>query len=129
MFLKTSFALILLVSFHSRAFARELKIKDGLKQYSLSYGEELVKFNSTTMKLSLKKSDCNADILKKLSTQVRLMLTKSVRQPRAGRGLIEVNDDGKIFYVSSKIASGKFFRLLPSEMKRIKIEDGLRCNK
>lgn len=126
MFLKLLFCILFTIT---TASAAELRVRDSLKNYSLTYSSELVKFESKGMKLSLEKQSCNQDLLEKFSRQVELMQRKAIKKSKPADGDLHLISDKSTSYLAPLSMGGRFFRAIPREIKRLKVEESLRCKK
>lgn len=110
------------------ASSAELNVRYKLKNYSLDYDVSLISLKSSQLNLTIHKEDCNVSIIEKFNSQVREMIKRSIKLKNPGTDTLEVSASNK-FYVSDRSPSGKFFRLIPDEVKRLKIESVLSCKK
>ncbi|HXH31006.1 MAG TPA: hypothetical protein VNJ01_09360 [Bacteriovoracaceae bacterium] len=124
MLLRTLLTLFLITS---SVYAETLQVTYGLKSYTLTYEESLVVFEGELMKLSLQKKSCNQGILKKFLVLLRANKAKIVRLAVKPEDSVRVTSAGESFYTTASTPGGRFLQLIPGEIKRMKIEEKLRC--
>lgn len=109
------------------AMARDITVTEGLKSYTLKASDTFVELRSQGIKLSLVKQACNEGMIKKFSSQVELMLNRATKQVQPIPQSVKVSDGSSEFYSPVRSPAGKFFQAIPDEMKRLKMEESLRC--
>lgn len=124
MFLKFLFISLLVTS---GAHASELIVKDGLKSYKISYSSELIDFDGERLDLSLAKKSCNQRIIKKFNKEIAKAFKKMPKKTFETAGDLTVIKNKQTFYQSGETPSGKFFRRLPEEVKRLKLKETMKC--
>ena len=119
----------LLFIFINTAFAANFTVIDGLKRYQLDYDGQLIKFEASMMKLNLRKKDCNSDLIKKFAAQTDGILLRATKHIDGNKGFLEVTRGKETFFIAPQSQTGKYLRLIPEEIKRLKVEESLRCKK
>jgi len=107
--------------------ATGLQVTDGLKSYDMEYGPAHVRFKSKSMTLTLTEKPCNKDIVLKFNSQITAMMSRAPKLKRVEPKALEIVSDGQTFYALPDSSSGRYFRLLPGEIKRLKLEEKFRC--
>jgi|GEM_PF-2752308 len=126
MFLKIVFPLFLTLLFSS-AYSAEVSVQDGLKIYHLNFNTKEISFDGNEVDLSLTSKECNKKMVTRFSNQTLKMLNRAVKQKETAPNLLKITFKEKVFFISAQSPSGKFFQLVPQEIKRLKIEESLRC--
>lgn len=109
------------------AFAHNLEVKDGLKNY---------RFSSTSTKLELLNSDIHLRMVKKSCNQKifssfvsSLSETRKMLPSISRSSDLTVVWDKKDLMVARNSPAEKFLRILPLEFQRMKAEEHFRCKK
>lgn len=110
-------------------FAGEISVTEGLRAYQLKYSETFIELKAPQINLSLVKEACNEKLMKKINGEIELMLKKMTRQVQASKQSLKITEDAKDFYILVRSSAGRYFKAMPEEIQRLKIEESLRCSK
>ncbi len=126
MFLKSISVFILSMPL---AFAGEILVKEGMRSYNLKHSENFIELKAASIELSLVKKPCNEKLMKKFNAQVETVLKRMIKQVQTSGSSLKLVVDAREFYTPMNSLAGKFFSDVPDEMRRMKIEESLRCDK
>ncbi|MBA2403478.1 MAG: hypothetical protein H0V66_01795 [Bdellovibrionales bacterium] len=126
MFLKSLSVLILSMPL---AFAGDILVKEGMRSYTLKHSETFIELKATSINLSLVKKACNEKMLKQFNAKVETALKKMIKQVQPSGRSLKFVVDAREFYTPMDSIPGKFFSVVPEEIRRMKIEESLRCDK
>lgn len=121
-------ATILLLILAGALNAREITVQNRNKKFSLKYDESSLVYKDELTELSLIKKACNAHIVGRMVKQ----LNKHLERPFLEDGrpeFFKVTVDGKTAHEPRFGKRAVFLLSLHQEIKKLKIEENLNCNK
>lgn len=109
--------------------AGTLKVQDKLKSYQLDYSEDKIWIKASDLNVMLEKNSCNQEIIQRFNHQMKKIFTNSPMLVGKKDLALHYHLDGKDFYEPTQSTRAQQLRLLPVEVRRIKMEELLLCKK
>ena len=123
MYLKT---ILLLLSFSSVAFTKEVQVHYDNYRYNISYDKNSVAYSGHLVNLSLKKAPCNEHLIEKFNLLMEKMLSEKFAVTPM-KDSFQVTIDKKDFYESKTAMRAVFFRDFDRLFKQVKTEEFVNC--
>lgn len=117
--------LILLLS--TSALAQDYEVFFQGHTYTFSSNSELT-LKSERLNLSINKQACSQQLRDLLSSSFKSWLKTRIIKPRETKSLIQIKENGKMFYVSSFTKEGKQLLLFPDWFAKSKLTQKKLCS-
>lgn len=107
--------------------AKSVKINRNLRSHTLHYEVDPVTLKASGLKLSLKRSVCNKEIVDKFEARIREALRPPIKKIRPFENSIQIDHEGDIFYESIHTREGKYLLKLPEIFREINLQSKYKC--
>lgn len=121
-------ALVLFFLLSFSVSGKEIIVQDKNREYSLSYDTVSVRYKDRLTSLSLQAQPCNEHILKRMVQKLDHHFNRPfLDSPRPE--FLKLRIDGKEVYEPRFGKRSRFLLSMNQEIKKLKIEEDLNCNK
>lgn len=124
------FIIVLLISFIPLAssWSMDIQVMDGRKKYQLILTETVVRYKDELTDVTLSKKECSAHLHQRFEREVKKMMSRPFLDDFRPE-FLKIDIDGKVGYEPRYGHRAKWLLSVPVEMKKLKIEESLNCNK
>ncbi len=110
------------------AMTKEIEVQDGRRKFLLTITEDQVRYKDELTTLSLTKKDCNSHLITRLQRKIDKFFKRPLLED-SRQEFLKIKVDGKQFFEPRFGDRAVFFLSLPEEVKKLKLEESLNCEK
>lgn len=118
--------LFLLILSSNQSLANELRVQYLARHHTLTFTAQNISLKSSELDLSLRKQKCSEVIFKNFHEELKDLA--KVQPIDETKEPVTYTHKGKSYRVSPETKLGRFLVLLPEEVKRMKLEEMIRCS-
>ena len=111
-----------------------LIVKTTFKKFTLTYNKDTVAIKGKQLNLSLNRKKCNAHILDRFNKEITQTIKNALKKKemkttnkKKGIDTIEIQIEGKSYFVKFESQIGQTFLYFPKELSRMKWEEKFNC--
>ena len=116
--------------------SKTLIVKTALKQFTLTYNKDAIAIKGPQLDLSLNRKKCNTHIMDRFNREIIQTIKEALKKKemkttskKKGINTVEIQIEGKTYFVKLSSRIGQTFLHLPKEVLRMKWEEKFNCTK